>query len=90
MVLILMKKFLSHKTRSIWKGFFFQKINNQMGRNCTISAKHIGKDVMIYNGRRFQKFRIKYRYVGYKFGQFFFTKKMGAGIHAKDIKKKKK
>lgn len=88
-----MKKFLSHKTRSSWKGFFFQtkKINtNEVSRNSTIFAKDIGKDVSIYNGKNFQKFRIKYRNVGYKFGQFFFTKKMGAGIHSKDLKKKKK
>ena len=57
-----MNKFLSHKTRSSWKGFFFQtkKINtNKMSRNSTIFAKDIGKDVSIYNGEKLSKIACK-------------------------------
>lgn len=90
-----MKKFLSHKTRSNWKGFFFRlkTLPDIVARNNTIFMKDIGKEIYIYNGKKFQNFRIKYRHVGYKFGQFFFTKKMGASNHVKaisNLKKKKK
>jgi len=87
-----MKKFLSYKTRSVWKGFFFKTdlMNSLSNRNSVISKKDIGKEVYIYNGCVFYKFNLTVKYIGYKLSQFVLTKKLGMSNHLRKKKKKKK
>lgn len=82
---------LAYKIRSIWKGNYlsFCFNNKIMRRNETINFKDVGKNVYILNGKIKFYFDIEKKYIGYKFGQLFFTKKMGYNIH-NDKKKKKK
>jgi ribosomal protein S19 len=46
----------------------------------------LGKRVSIYDGRQFVSLLIREHHIGYRFGQFIKTKKMGSNIH-KDLKK---
>lgn len=83
---------LSYKGRSIWKGNFISFIKDKMivKRNQVISKYDIGKNVYIYTGRNLILFEIDRKHVGYKYGQFIFTKRMGYVIHPERRKKKKK
>ena len=84
-----MRKALAYKGRSIWKGKFFQFISlnkNKLNRTYYLRKCDIGKEVYVYNGRLFYKFKILSKYIGYRIGQFIFTKKIGKNIH---MKKKK-
>lgn len=71
-------------SRSNWKGAFIKKISNK-----TISSKKItiwtresaiplcllDNYVHIYNGKSFKKIKITREKIGYKFGEFAYTKK---------------
>lgn len=89
-----MRKCLGYKGRSIWKGFY---IVNQIkdndyfyNRRIVISKNDIGKEVHVYNGKHFLVVKITRRSIGYRLGQFIFTKRMGRNIHIIKRKKKKK
>jgi ribosomal protein S19 len=87
-----MKKFLAYKTRSLWKGYNFIRLNKfNSSRNYIVKLKDKGKVVFIYNGRRYIKFPCIKSIVGYKLGQFILTKKIGMFIHnlSKGVKLKK-
>lgn len=73
-------------TRSIWKGNFidkyllsekFNSINKKLiwARNSTIPEKLIGQAVFIHNGKDFIKSYITREKVGFKFGEFAYTRK---------------
>jgi small subunit ribosomal protein S19 len=89
-------------TRSIWKGpfidfFLLRKkyIKNKQNfkiwsRRSSIPEFFIGKTVQIYNGKVFKKILITREKIGYKFGDFSFTKNFSYKIKKKiKIKKKK-
>ncbi len=72
-------------TRSIWKGKFiynfllnkkFLNRNKKLvwTRNSAIPASLIGQPVYIHNGKTFIKSYISREKVGFKFGQFAYTK----------------
>lgn len=74
-------------TRSIWKGKFIynfllskkflkRKRKNIWTRNSTIPACLIGKRVYIHNGKVFIKSLITRQKVGFKFGQFAYTRSL--------------
>ena len=84
-------------TRSIWKGKFIYNfllkkkfINRKKKliwtRNSAIPASLIGKAVYIYNGYKFIKSHITREKVGFKFGQFSYTRSLAP---KKDPKAKK-
>jgi len=74
-------------SRSVWKGPFVdavliksflssnKKIKRVWSRSSTIPAFLIGEKVMIYNGKEFKPVFISREKVGYKFGEFAFTRK---------------
>ena len=71
-------------SRSNWKGPFIEKnllinsviINNKKiySRRSTITSNFIGKSVLVYNGKLFKKIFITREKVGFKFGEFCFTR----------------
>jgi ribosomal protein S19 len=48
------------------------------------------KEFLFYNGKEFVSLLIRDYHVGYRFGQFIKTKKLGGNIHNKELKKQKK
>lgn len=86
-------------TRSIWKGFFLDncllRISKKKNyfkiwsRRSTITHNLLNKIVYVYNGKNFEKLTIFPSMLGFKLGNFIFTKKRGRFIHVKDKKKKK-
>ena len=86
--------------RSLWKPIYqdyalFRKLkNNQIqikiwSRASTITKNYLNKKVYVYNGKFFISLYIKKEMVGYKFGEFVYTKKGGYSIHKKKKKNKK-
>lgn len=87
-------------SRSSWKGFFLDpclspfKINEKKNyfkvwsRRSTITLHLVNKTLYIYNGKIFEKLLITPDMIGFKFGDFIFTKKRGKFIHLKQVKKK--
>jgi small subunit ribosomal protein S19 len=70
-------------TRSKWKGpyieanIFKKNVKNRKvwGRSCTIPGFLIGETVLIHNGREFKRITVTRDKVGFKFGEFSFTRK---------------
>lgn len=75
-------------TRSAWKGKFIynfllenkfikrKKKLNIWTRNSTIPSKLLGKDVFVHNGKQFHRVHITREKVGFKFGQFSYTRSL--------------
>jgi ribosomal protein S19 len=61
---------------------------NTVTRNALITKDFIFRRVALHNGLKYCFFTIKPEMVGFRFGAFNFTKKMGGKIHSKKIKKK--
>jgi small subunit ribosomal protein S19 len=88
-------------SRSKWKGFFIEKnyLNSKLiqtkskikiwSRSSTVSELLIGTTVNVYNGQKFKPVKITRDKVGFKFGEFSFTRKMYRRIKKKKIIKKK-
>lgn len=80
-------------SRSKWKGFFnnINLINNKnselkfWSRSSIIPEFLVGQDVSVYNGKVFKQINITREKVGYKLGEFAFTR-----ILKERVKKKKK
>ncbi len=69
-------------TRSAWKGtfitkcFFKTKYKKKIWcRNSSIPPKLIGQIVSVHNGQKFKNIFITKEKVGFKFGEFVFTRK---------------
>ena len=71
-------------TRSIWKGPFLDasllkaqtnKISKIWSRTSVIPAFLIGETIFIHNGKEFKRVVITREKVGFKFGEFSFTRK---------------
>lgn len=86
-------------SRSIWKGPFINKsllkfdplINKNKKiweRQSVIGSNLIGSNVFIYNGKDFKKLQITREKVGYKFGEFSFTRKKSQKKEKVQSKKK--
>lgn len=85
--------------RSRWKGAYIsdelislynskQLKNNQVFcRSSTILESFVGMDVNVHNGLTFYPLHITQEMVGFKFGEFIFTKKTGTFIHKNQLKK---
>lgn len=85
-----MQKFLSHKGRSVWKGFFLKKKILKHTRAVVINKALVGLIIKVYNGRSFFNFNILSKHIGYKLGQFVFTRVYRSKFLRKKIKKNKK
>ena len=55
----------------------------------TITFEFVGQQVAVYNGQLFQNFSVLPAMVGFKFGEFIRTKKLGSAIHQTGKKGKK-
>ena len=51
------------------------KFIKEMPRNCYIFPNYVNKTFKIYNGKVYLKLKIKEEMVGFKFGEFFPTRK---------------
>jgi len=68
-----------------FKPFYRNMVNKRSDfyiwtRRALVTDKFVGKRVAVYNGRRFLSFIVRKSMIGYKFGEFSLTKKIGA-IH---------
>jgi small subunit ribosomal protein S19 len=73
------------KTGKFFKPFYRNMVNKRSdfyiwSRRALVTSKFVGKRVAVYNGRRFLSFIVRKSMIGYKFGEFSLTKKIGA-IH---------
>jgi small subunit ribosomal protein S19 len=59
-------------------------------RDATILAEFVGLDIAVHNGMSFYPLSITPEMVGFKFGEFVFTKKTGSAIHKNQLKKLEK
>lgn len=72
-------------SRSIWKGPFldkflvFQKKQKNLtkiwSRRSVISSQMLGKTVLVHNGKDFKRILITREKLGFKYGEFAFTRK---------------
>lgn len=83
-------------SRSKWKGSFLNKFilksKNYIkiwSRSSTISKTFLNKKVSIYNGRTFIPLFIKENHLGFKFGEFAFTRKYIKKLNTKKSLKTK-
>ena len=87
-------------SRSLWKGYFLnnslfkhsKKINLKIwSRSSTVPSFLIGKMVLVHSGKEFKKILITREKVGFKFGEFVFTRsKIPKSKKSKVLKNKKK
>ncbi len=73
------------KIGKFFKPFYRNMVNKRSdyyiwSRRSLVTDKFVGKRVAVYNGRRFLSFIVRKSMIGYKFGEFSLTKKIGA-IH---------
>lgn len=76
--------------RSKWKVSLFHKklflLRNKkkkyflMARSCLIHPMCVGKRFLVHNGKKFIELKVKPEMVGFKFGEFVFTRLMCSGI----------
>lgn len=70
-------------SRSKWKGIYISKFlikkatipKKIWSRNATIPLKLLNKHVLIHNGKNFNRVFITIDKIGYKFGEFSYTRK---------------
>ncbi len=82
-----MFKFLSYKGRSVWKGFFKNlrtNIGTVSNRTTVVTRQLIGKVVSVHNGKQWSSIPVRKKHLGFKMGQFIYTKKLGRFIHEQD------
>ena len=83
-------------SRSKWKGSFIEKSvlnkdsNKIWSRNSTIPESMIGNFLFIHNGKEFKKVLIIREKVGFKLGDFSFTRKYTSKIKISKIVQTKK
>lgn len=58
--------------------------------NCIIKASDVGHTYNLKNGRSEIKLFVLESMLGFRFGQFILTKRLGSAIHLKKSKKNKK
>jgi small subunit ribosomal protein S19 len=82
-------------TRAKWKGPYidlnvFKNKKKVWSRSSTIPGSLIGKSVLIHNGREFKRILVTREKVGFKFGEFSFTRKHTSKQNSNLLKQKKK
>ena len=85
-------------SRSKWKGNYVKacvaksknlKKKIVWSRSSTILPAFVGQTVLVHNGKMFKKIFINSEKVGYKFGQFIFTRKpIKKKLQKTNVKKK--
>jgi ribosomal protein S19 len=87
-------------SRSKWKGPFLDKslikninkikLKKIWSRTSTICSSLIDKSFLVHSGNKFRKIYINREKVGFKFGDFCYTRVMKKKLHTKKLKNKKK
>lgn len=83
-------------SRSVWKGLFLKKflvkkfLNKIWSRNCSIPFSCVNRKVLVYNGKEFKRIFITREKVGYKFGEFVYTRKFTKKVKTIKNNKQKK
>lgn len=87
-------------SRAMWKGYYISSnISKDLKpskpikiwqRDSSIPSFLIGKKVSIHNGKDFKDLLIEDKHLGYKFGEFAFTRHHGGHKALKKNQKKKK
>ena len=75
----------SGKAGQFFKPFYRNMVNKRSdfyiwSRRSIVTNQFVGMRVAVYNGRKFLSFIVRKSMIGYKFGEFSITKKIGA-IH---------
>lgn len=81
-------------SRSKWKGSFIsnnsltkgKKLKKVWARSDSIASNSLNKKIMVYNGQKFINVFVNNIKLGFKYGEFCFTRKKGD----KQVKKLKK
>jgi small subunit ribosomal protein S19 len=84
-------------SRSIWKGNYIskslfrqslkkKKMIKVWSRSSTIPYFLIDKNVYIHNGKEFRKVFVNRQKIGYKFGEFSFTRNFKRKVEKKQVK----
>jgi len=84
-------------SRSKWKGSFIspqlfsKKFKNNSikiwSRQSSIFSSFLNKSVDIYNGHTFKSLKIKTQHLGFKFGEYSYTRKKKGDLKKKNKKK---
>ncbi len=85
--------------RSSWKGPFISssilRVNKTKSKNLKIWSRNsiipeflLGKTILVHNGKEFKNVVITREKIGFKFGEFSFTRKYSAKQKSIKIKKK--
>lgn len=74
--------------RSLWKGNFVSLKKKIIGNDTVILNNFLRKTFLVYNGKTVSEFVVKRENIGFKAGEFVFTRKIGVQ-HKKKIKLKK-
>ena len=83
-------------SRSSWKGYFINSVFFKQkqkkiliwSKNTTITGNLKGQTVFVYNGKEFKKVFITGAKIGFKFGEFVFTRTYTQKYKAVNKKKK--
>ena len=75
--------------RSVWKGFFF-KNSTILNNSSTLPNTVLKKKFFIYDGKSTRLVSIDRNMIGFKIGEFVFTRKMGVSHKKKVLNKKGK
>jgi len=59
-------------------------------RNSVLPAPLVSKRIRVYNGIWYLSSEVVTNMIGFKLGQFSYTRRFGADIHSKDKRKRKK
>ncbi len=79
-------KFITNEIVNLYKSSDLNKAS-VFSRDATILSEFVGLDLSVHNGMTFYPIHVTPEMVGYKFGEFIFTKKTGTFIHKNQLKK---
>lgn len=90
-----MKKRVFWKLPFIHSIFFKKRFISKLSpririRNSTLPFSFVSKRIRVYNGIWYLSSDVVSNMVGFKLGQFSYTRRFGADIHSKDKRKRKK
>jgi ribosomal protein S19 len=75
--------------RSVWKGFF-TKNTSVLHKSSTLFNTMLKQKFLVHDGRSVKFLLVSEHMIGFKAGEFTFTRKMGVSHKKKKIKKGKK
>lgn len=74
--------------RSVWKGNYLKFNKKYISKASVIIDNFFHRKFLIYNGQEMKSFLVEKQQLGYRFGEFLFTRKVGV-VHKKKLIKNK-